>query len=851
MRLLSCYLEKFGTFTETSLSFEAGLTQFCRENGFGKTTLAHFILAMFYGMETDNARAKELTDRAHYRPLGGGTFGGSLTFSHKGKIYRIERTFDPKSATRDTLTVYRDGVQTEEFGQDVGRAVMGVDRETFLRTVFVGADDMSLLATDGIRAKLNGFVDATVDGRTYEDTVALLEEAQKNVESTRRAGAEIPRLRSEIQKTESEISNLRTLSDSLDGYYREYAALLARIRETEQAERDANRAEVARGEWQVHDGLVRAMKESLEELEALTARYPHGIPKTEEIHRLRDLSNTLRTHRATLDGTVFGPEKEQTLVSLTARLADAPQREAEVDGIATDLDRIATLEGQIAQLCEAQRTKTAPSVPIFEGKEPSDATVTALREHLATLSDVDRRIRVATEVVIDREEPEKQGKNGTLPTLLTVLCILLAAAGIATLFIAPLVGGVLLLLALGCAVGRVLLRPRRTSTPATPLTSTLIDLREMREKVKTDIYRTVSPYGFYTGDPRADADAFLREWDAYRAYLDEKNALAATLARLRAQKERDLLAIRARLAGYAEGDASLRGALTALRDDRAAFARLQAEKASCETARATLSQKIDACEKERQSILQTYALPADSESDGLIGTLLVDANRWEVAKKTAIEAEKKVTDYRQEHTLTERPPETAVDVEALRATLEADRAELATLNRTIVDMEREVETLADKENTLVLLNEHLNTLRERAQILRATVECLREAEHNLMRRYVAPVSDRLTAYAGAVDALFGEEVALNRELKPTYQAHGATFGEEHLSRGERAVASLCYRLALTDTVFDGDPPFHILDDPFAELDAPHMEKVAVLIRKLSENKQFVYFCCHESRKILP
>ncbi len=58
MKLISCYIENFGAITKKEIRFEENLTSICEENGFGKTTLASFLEAMFYGMSSDRANSK-------------------------------------------------------------------------------------------------------------------------------------------------------------------------------------------------------------------------------------------------------------------------------------------------------------------------------------------------------------------------------------------------------------------------------------------------------------------------------------------------------------------------------------------------------------------------------------------------------------------------------------------------------------------------------------------------------------------------------------------------------------------------------------------------------------------------
>ena len=50
MKLLNCHIENFGVLSGFDFDFSEGLTVICKENGFGKSTFAAFIKAMFYGM---------------------------------------------------------------------------------------------------------------------------------------------------------------------------------------------------------------------------------------------------------------------------------------------------------------------------------------------------------------------------------------------------------------------------------------------------------------------------------------------------------------------------------------------------------------------------------------------------------------------------------------------------------------------------------------------------------------------------------------------------------------------------------------------------------------------------------
>ena len=84
MRLISCHIENFGKWSDKDISFSDGINSFCMNNGEGKTTLAVFIKAMFYGLKGYTESTKVFLDRRHFAPFSGGAFGGNSDPFGKG-----------------------------------------------------------------------------------------------------------------------------------------------------------------------------------------------------------------------------------------------------------------------------------------------------------------------------------------------------------------------------------------------------------------------------------------------------------------------------------------------------------------------------------------------------------------------------------------------------------------------------------------------------------------------------------------------------------------------------------------------------------------------------------------------
>ncbi len=170
MRLIECYIENFGKLSRFSYHYDDGLNIFCRENGWGKTTFAAFIKAMFYGLGASRSSVASKNERLRYLPWQGGNCGGTLTFSIGEETYRIERSFGSE-ASLDTFALYdcRTGLASTAYSEKIGEELFEIDAEGYERSTFISEHLTSDLQADytGIQAKLVDMNDLA-DYRTAE-----------------------------------------------------------------------------------------------------------------------------------------------------------------------------------------------------------------------------------------------------------------------------------------------------------------------------------------------------------------------------------------------------------------------------------------------------------------------------------------------------------------------------------------------------------------------------------------------------------------------------------------------------------------------------------------------------------
>ena len=160
-----------------------------------------------------------------------------------------------------------------------------------------------------------------------------------------------------------------------------------------------------------------------------------------------------------------------------------------------------------------------------------------------------------------------------------------------------------------------------------------------------------------------------------------------------------------------------------------------------------------------------------------------------------------------------------------------------------------MEKLPDAESELERAEEKFEEYKDRCDLLYDTIKALQEAEKALQDRYVAPIKDKFSVYAEALERVLDEKITMDSDYHVRFERGGQQRSDKHLSAGERSLCALCLRLALIDNMYETEQPFIVMDDPFVHLDKTHMERTAELIQELAKTRQIVYFCCHESRSI--
>ncbi len=856
MRLLRCHIENFGVLSGFDYEFESGLTVICRENGFGKSTLAAFLKAMFYGLPRTGARTTANNERKRYEPWQGGKYGGFLEFSHGVTSYRVTRYFG-KTAAKDSFEIYDLTNRTKEtaFSEKLGEELFGLDAESFARSTFVPQlAARELEATSSIRAKLTNLVDDTNDMNNFDTAMAALRAYRSERKAYRGSNGEIDRLAEEIRALEEERFRAEGKRPELESVLREIDAQNA-----QQAEKTAElalvRADIQKAAGQRERQLkkerlyeLRAqVKQQDETMQALREKYPDGLPAAEEIRRQRENVISLRQLEKRQGTLVLSMEDRQVIEEGAPLFSDRMR-------VADDLDRLEAGQRELAALSignravmpEEETEQLEKYTRIFHFRLPDDAEISEKQQDCRRIAELC--------AVRDAKQAQKNEKKrpGSAKIAILALGALLLLAGIGCLVAEKLSLGIaaVVLGALSLAAALLWKKPLQAEDGAD---------EEMRQIGQLQDGVTAFLLQFYPDASRLDEQLVqLRlNKDAYLRLREKEERLAKERQAQQVQIDASTAEIRAILSRYGLADSAqaLSQAVRALRERASQYVHVQERAQQLDAERQDAERQAQAHTDELAAFFAKYRLSGQTDEQ-LIEQAEQDAHAFDAAGTASNKAKERLADFLRENAeLSEAASqEESLDMAALQEKETQTQRELAAqedalrqLRQRRDSLRREIEKLPALEDELAELDETRKALQKQCELADLTMDYLTRAKDTLANSYVGRVEQGFVRYA---DALLGEKIGhvmLDRELHLFIDEQGAARDAASFSAGTVDGVMLCMRLALVDALFRKEQPFLLLDDPFVNLDDEATRRALLLLREIAKTRQVVYLTCNTAR----
>lgn len=840
MKLISCYVENFGNISQKDFVFDKNLTTVCKENGAGKSTLACFIKSMFYGLESYKVNTVGFSERRRYYPFNQGAFGGNLTFSFENKTYKIERFFGEKSDTQDTLKVYVDGVVTDRFGDDIGKTVFGIDKQSFERTAFIGSEEIEIKSTSSINAKLNNFLQGASNSIDFDGAVSSLEKIAKEYKKSKQGKDKITYETEKINALEEKISNVLSVRTALENKREELNGLQNEISKTESEIAVLQKNSQLLSEWEHYEHLLSVINNSNEKINQINEEYKNGLPSQIEVDKVSELLVLQRELSAKIVGGLSVEESDK-LNKLTKIFEKGVPTESEINLIQNDIETLSNLNSKMEFKNDSGLSAEEKTLlDKFSLNKVDETFVDSLTNNVTKYKNLTKQ----SDNVFDYKT--QTGSGLKLYGTLAIAFFVLGFIGLPLLFINQVLG--VLIIATGFSLTVLtafLYLNKKLSKTAIGKSEGKLKFELLVKGEEQLIAQKLSAVNYLTDNGILyDYAVFLSDFTAYNKILlklkdikTEANEIQENIKTLKTKLYNFFIKYHLTNENYLSN-------LTRLQSGILEYQNLLVRKNEQDKNKKEIEIKLENVSAEIKSFSQKYAL-----KDINTAKIIKDINEVKALNTNSKNAEDSARIYKEEKNLTVKPSVYSRGVEELNEQLSSLQKRYGLLKYDIVSDEYLVDKLdgltIDKEVALKNLNKYKN----KHKLLLSTVDALKKADQNLKDKYVAPVKYEFEYYAGLLESVLKEKVTMTKDFEVYFERFGKQRGDEHLSSGIKSICALCFRLALIKNMYKNQKPFLVLDDPFVNLDGVHFEKVTKLLNELSKDIQIIYFTCHESRII--
>ena len=258
----------FGALEGATLNLEEGLNLLQLPNEGGKSTWCAFLRAMFYGIPTRERDTRTtLAEKNRYQPWSGSPMAGEMLLTWGGRDLILRRFAKGASPFGGFQAVYADTGETVPglTGENCGERLLGVGREVYQRSAFVGQSGVPIDADPDLEKRIAALVSSGEEDVSYSQTEKTLR-SWLNRRKHNKTGL-IPRLEEEASALTERLAQARQAARRAAEAQAQSAAQQAR-RDWAQAEQyraAVRELEKARAELDSLEGETLPDKEALRE----------------------------------------------------------------------------------------------------------------------------------------------------------------------------------------------------------------------------------------------------------------------------------------------------------------------------------------------------------------------------------------------------------------------------------------------------------------------------------------------------------------------------------------------------------------------------------------------------------
>lgn len=896
MKILSCHIENFGKIHDYSMRFSDGINMICEENGWGKSTFAAFIRAMFYGLEGERKRSVAENERKRYKPWQGGIFGGQLVFELRGKTYLISRVFKDKEANDEfELREAETNLLSREYTDRIGEEIFKINRESFMRTVFIEQNRCETSSTDDINAKIGQLADNSNDLNNFEAAAGKLTEILNKLNPNRATGS-VAKRREEIARYERIVKGGEGLADSIEQYQKylhaeeeSHELFKEKMSEAVKIQKKVSEKQsvmAKRSEW---ERLKNTAERKREEKEKIKGEFPGNVPDLEEVKkRTAECGDMEKVCERVSMYRLTEAEKDE-LSSLKDIFAHGIPTESEMEGTIREAKKFGELSQtyHYGQMTVDEKKRLGELEPYFADESESVASVIgkwndrntrkmALASRKAALT--------ALKASVEARKPQKfQGS-----CVLLVLGFIFAVMGLFAAAAVSLIGGIVITAAgIGLAVMGILRRGGAKPEQSAPFS----EFEDMKKNIEED-------EKFIAETDKAVADYLLAhgrvfEENMVSAALQEIAGEAMEYASLKkklqkssdpameARLEASLQSVMAFLDKYGmvsvcpepnrekvEGIVGEQNLYKSVHFDVSSFMdNLYTLKNKTEKYKVLRRKRenFEMAEREYEelitgisSFLEEYCYEPSDNISMQLSDIRDLTDHFQNAVKFLEEAEKDLNQFEaandipalkefQEDTSLPTPEELNQTIQYLAEERERVHNKIVGYNSTLEDLQEEYDEWEENSSKLEELKSIQSVEQKKYHYVQMAKKKLELAKEAMTAKYAGPIFRQFSEYYEMISGDEAVKFHIDANTTVTVDEWGKQRDTGTLSFGYRDMVGLCLRTALVDAMYQEEEPPLIMDDPFTNLDDKKVVAGKAFVEKLAKKYQIIYFTCSSAR----
>ncbi len=265
----------YGRLRGDSLRLEPGLNLIYAPNESGKSTWCSFIRTMLYGLPT--RQSGPLADKNRFAPWTGEAMQGRMDLETGGQRWTVLRDTRRASAPMQNFACTYTGTAQpvpEVNGQNLGETLLGVPREVFQRSAFIGQSGLAVSQDPELERRIAALLSTGQEDVSYSESYDRLKK-QLNRRRHNKTGL-IPQLEQEQARLDDALRRQAELTAQLENAREQQCTAQTRVEELEQrrAQWEALEKQEALRQWRETQEDLARRRQQLTALQQLDGDLP-------------------------------------------------------------------------------------------------------------------------------------------------------------------------------------------------------------------------------------------------------------------------------------------------------------------------------------------------------------------------------------------------------------------------------------------------------------------------------------------------------------------------------------------------------------------------------------------------